>query len=141
MRTKGTEPEKTLRRALRASRTRYRTNYGVLPGSPDAVVPELKIAVFVHGCFWHGCACRSLPRTNRSWWKKKIEANRRRDARDQKRLRRAGWTVAVFWEHDDFFRMTRRLESLLVSSRAKKAKTTTRRPSRSGRGGSRTHTP
>lgn len=113
VRTKGTTPEIALRSVLRASRTRYKSNYGLLPGSPDFVLPEHRAVVFVHGCFWHGCPCRSLPKRNRAWWRNKIQANRRRDGRDQRRLRRAGWRVMVVWEHDDISRMTKRLSSFL----------------------------
>jgi len=113
VKTKGTGPEKAVRTLLRASGTRYRSNWKGLPGTPDFVLWEHKAVVFVHGCFWHGCPCRSLPKRNRAWWRRKIEANRRRDRRDQRRLRRAGWRVMVVREHDEISRTARRLSSFL----------------------------
>jgi DNA mismatch endonuclease (patch repair protein) len=62
-------------------------------GKPDFAWPRLMVAVFVDGCFWHGCTCKYLPRTRTKFWRDKIENNRRRDLRVSRRLRRAGWTV------------------------------------------------
>jgi DNA mismatch endonuclease (patch repair protein) len=62
-------------------------------GKPDFAWPGLKVAVFVDGCFWHGCGCKYLPRTNTAFWRNKIETNIRRDRRVAGSLRRDGWTV------------------------------------------------
>lgn len=70
----------------------YRKHWKVA-GKPDFAWPGKKIAVFVDGCFWHGCRCKYLPRTNTEFWSKKIEANRRRDLRVAQFLRREGWKV------------------------------------------------
>lgn len=71
-----------------------------IEGHPDFVFPALHIAVFVDGCFWHGCpSCFRLPRSRRSFWKQKIERNRARDRRVRARLRRQGWSVLSVWEH------------------------------------------
>jgi DNA mismatch endonuclease (patch repair protein) len=71
----------------------YRKHWPV-PGKPDFAWPGRKIAVFVDGCFWHGCAkCRPLPTSNVEFWKNKIETNRRRDQRITRLLRGLGWTV------------------------------------------------
>lgn len=71
----------------------YRKHWPV-EGRPDFAWPRLKVAVFVNGCFWHGCArCRSLPSTNRKFWKQKIESNQQRDRRVTRRLRCLGWCV------------------------------------------------
>jgi DNA mismatch endonuclease (patch repair protein) len=70
----------------------YRKQWSV-DGRPDFAWPGLKVAVFVDGCFWHGCTCKYLPRSNTRFWKNKIETNRRRDRRVSARLRRAGWAV------------------------------------------------
>ena len=70
----------------------YRKHWPV-PGKPDFAWPGRKVAVFVDGCFWHGCSCKRLPRTNTDFWREKIEANRRRDRRVNAALRREGWTV------------------------------------------------
>jgi DNA mismatch endonuclease (patch repair protein) len=116
VRTRGTTPEKAFRSVLRASGTRYRSNWRQLPGTPDFVLPEHRTAVFVHGCFWHACSkCKSVPKRNRAFWKAKLEANRRRDARKLRALQRAGWRTLVLWEHDSEKRMNERLMSFLGS--------------------------
>ena len=72
-----------------------------LPGSPDFVFDSERVAVFVDGCFWHGCKrCRNIPASNRRFWQEKIEGNRRRDRRVSRALRRDGWSVVRIWEHD-----------------------------------------
>jgi DNA mismatch endonuclease (patch repair protein) len=70
----------------------YRKHWAVL-GKPDFAWPCRKVAVFVDGCFWHGCSCKYLPRSNTEFWRNKIEANRRRDRRVSEKLRADGWTV------------------------------------------------
>lgn len=71
----------------------YRKHWRV-DGKPDFAWPGLMVAVFVDGCFWHGCTrCKYLPRTNTKFWRDKIETNQLRDRRVSERLRRAGWTV------------------------------------------------
>jgi DNA mismatch endonuclease (patch repair protein) len=70
-------------------------------GRPDFVFFEHKLAVFVDGCFWHGCAIHSkIPTTNRSFWQKKISTNRARDLVVTKTLKKRGWRVMRLWEHD-----------------------------------------
>src|ERR1051325_6854141 len=88
-----TTTEIPLAKLLRAARlTGYRRHWPIL-GKPDFAWPNRKIAVFVDGCFWHGCSCKYLPRTNTTFWREKIAANRRRDRRVAQFLRRDGWTV------------------------------------------------
>jgi DNA mismatch endonuclease, patch repair protein len=70
----------------------YRKHWPVA-GKPDFAWPGRKVAVFVDGCFWHGCRCKTLPRTNAKFWRDKIENNRRRDRRVSRALRRDGWIV------------------------------------------------
>src|ERR1700675_3061556 len=70
----------------------YRKHWPVV-GKPDFAWPCRKVAVFVDGCFWHGCRCKYLPRTNTGFWRNKIETNKRRDRRVYQALRRAGWAV------------------------------------------------
>ena len=78
----------------------WRRNYRIL-GSPDFVFPQAKLAVFVDGCFWHGCPKHGrVPKTNVSYWKPKIEGNIARDRRVSRQLRAAGWSVLRIWEHD-----------------------------------------
>lgn len=76
----------------------YRKHWPIA-GKPDFAWPGRKIAVFVDGCFWHGCAkCKSLPTSNVEFWKNKIERNQKRDRRITRLLRRQGWKVARIWE-------------------------------------------
>ncbi len=90
-----TKPELTLRRALNGSLLRRRRD--TLPGKPDALLPG--VAVFVHGCFWHGCPRHYRePRSNVAFWRAKLAGNRRRDVKVRRRLNRMGWSVAVVWE-------------------------------------------
>lgn len=101
VRSKGTEPEQHLRRFLIDQGFKFSTNCSYLPGSPDIVFTEQKVAVFVHGCFWHGHAgCRraTIPQRNRSLWTAKIHANIKRDRRASRALRNAGWSVLTIWE-------------------------------------------
>jgi DNA mismatch endonuclease (patch repair protein) len=70
-------------------------------GNPDFVFTESMLAVFVDGCFWHGCRrCGHIPKTNREFWAEKVDRNRSRDKRNTSKLRRHGFTVLRFWEHD-----------------------------------------
>ncbi len=72
-----------------------------LPGSPDFLFPDNKLAVFVDGCFWHGCPrCYRRPKSNRKFWDEKIQQNRKRDRKVTSHLRRTGWRVIRVWEHD-----------------------------------------
>ena len=70
-------------------------------GKPDFVYPKFKIAIFVDGCFWHGCSkhCR-LPSTNKKYWISKIEGNKKRDKKITNALRKKGWRVIRIWEHE-----------------------------------------
>lgn len=82
-----------------------------LPGRPDFVFPQLKTAVFVDGCFWHGCPKHGTrPKTNAKFWREKIARNRARDRRVNRLLRAKGWTVLRIWEHE----LKRRNEPRLI---------------------------
>ncbi len=95
---RGTAPERRVASILRALGIRYRAQ-GDLPGKPDFVLPQLRAALFVQGCFWHGHGCRSkTPVTNRLYWTRKLMRNRRRDRRVRRALNGRGWTVLVLWE-------------------------------------------
>lgn len=102
VRQHGTEIELKLRRALWVAGLRYRLKTKQhLPGSPDLVFPGAKVAVFVDGCFWHGCPRHgSHPKTRPEFWATKISRNRERDAQVDEDLSRMGWHVMRFWEHD-----------------------------------------
>ena len=97
---KNTKPEIAVRKALHRMGYRFRLHSKRLPGKPDLVFPKHQAAVFVNGCFWHGHDCHlfRLPATRSDFWREKIEANRKRDARNRERLRDEGWRVAEIWE-------------------------------------------
>jgi len=101
VKNKGTQPEEKVACILRTLRVRYRRNVKSLPGEPDFVVPSAKTVIFVHGCFWHNhlnCNRASLPKTNRSFWRQKIETNKRRDLRKNRLLRKDGWHIITIWQ-------------------------------------------
>lgn len=100
-----TKPELALRKALHAQGFRYRVDQPVLPKSrrrADMVFSRAKVAVFVHGCFWHGCPVHATkPKANAEWWEEKLGKNVERDAATRAELESAGWTVVQVWEHED----------------------------------------
>lgn len=103
VRSRDTGAELALRRALFARGLRYRLHRKDLPGSPDIVFPSARLAVFVHGCFWHGHDCprgARAPKSNAEYWSAKIARTRIRDARNAAALMAAGWRVLVVWECD-----------------------------------------
>lgn len=95
-----TAPELKLRMALHRQGLRYVIGDTRLPGSPDIVFPRHRVALFVHGCFWHGHDCRQgrAPGSNQSFWLPKLEANKRRDASKHHQLEELGWRVITVWE-------------------------------------------
>jgi|SRR3972149_1237664 len=98
---KDTAPELTLRKALWAMGIRgYRKNWKFVPGRPDMAFPSKKLAVFVHGCYWHRCpACKlPIPKNNSDFWRVKFRANKLRDKRKIKELQKIGWRTMVIWE-------------------------------------------
>lgn len=100
-RSKNTKPELKVRAALRAAGlTGYRLHWKKAPGRPDICFPGRRVAIFVHGCFWHRCphCSPSRPKTHPEFWEAKFERNRARDARDCALLVSSGWTVVVVWE-------------------------------------------
>lgn len=102
VRAKDTKPEIAVRQVMHALGYRFRLHRRNLPGCPDIVLPRHRLAVFVQGCFWHGCSdCsrgRQRPRTNSDFWEAKLAANRARDARNQLALKAANWSVIEVWE-------------------------------------------
>ena len=100
IRGKDTKPEMVLRRALHRADFRYRLHVQDLPGRPDIVLPKHRLAIFVHGCFWHHHNCPAFvwPKTRAAFWREKIEANVARDRKARAALRRAGWRTMVVWE-------------------------------------------
>jgi DNA mismatch endonuclease (patch repair protein) len=102
IRSKGNlETEVSLIRLFRKHRvTGWRRNQHI-SGHPDFIFKEMRIAVFVDGCFWHGCPKHgTMPRSNRIYWKRKLERNFRRDRTVSRELRRDGWTVLRIWQHE-----------------------------------------
>ena len=105
-RRRDTKPELLIRRALHASGLRYRVDYAPLASDrrrrADIVFTRAKVAVFVDGCFWHGCPTHFvMPKSNVDYWAPKIQRNMARDAETTHRLEDGGWTVLRFWEHED----------------------------------------
>jgi DNA mismatch endonuclease (patch repair protein) len=97
----GTGPELAVRKLIWSLGGRYRLNRADLPGKPDIVLPGRRLAVFVHGCFWHGHDCARgarVPKSNRAYWTAKVARNRARDGAATAALRAAGWRVEVVWE-------------------------------------------
>lgn len=101
IRGRDTAPELAFRRALRARGIGYRLQARDLPGRPDLVFRGARLAVFVHGCFWHrhgGCRLASTPKSSTSFWSAKFAANVARDRRSVERLGALGWRVGIVWE-------------------------------------------
>ena len=102
MPTKSTGPELRLRREMHRLGMRYRLHPKHLPGRPDVALTSARIAIFVDGCFWHGCPEHgTAPKNNREWWSNKISANIARDRHKDLQLAQLGWLVIHIWEHDD----------------------------------------
>ena len=100
---RNTTPELTVRKALTKVGARYRLHRKDLPGKPDIVLPGRKLALFVHGCFWHGHDCARgarVPKQNRDYWIEKIGRNRDRDEASREALTALGWRVETLWECD-----------------------------------------
>lgn len=115
IKSKDTGPELAMALALRCAgvRTFSRSNEG-LPGRPDFVFRRAKLAVFVHGCFWHLCPRHyKAPAPDRVDWARKMDRNRRRDVRVRRQLRRMGWRTMVVWEHEVPARAARRVKRRL----------------------------
>ncbi|HET6725981.1 MAG TPA: very short patch repair endonuclease [Gammaproteobacteria bacterium] len=94
-------PELKLRRIVHRMGFRYRLHVKELPGQPDLVFPSRRAIIFMHGCFWHrhsGCKLARLPKSKLDFWGPKLEANKKRDCRNQQLLKDLGWRVLVVWE-------------------------------------------
>ena len=100
-----TKPELRVRRAVHRRGLRYRVDRSPVPGvrsRADLVFGPTKVAVYVDGCYWHGCPIHATtPKSNREWWETKLAANVARDKRATEALVAAGWMVLRFWEHED----------------------------------------
>ena len=103
VRSRDTAPEMVVRRFLHAAGLRFRLHDRCLPGIPDLVFPSRRVALFVHGCFWHqhpdpSCALARRPKSRHDFWSAKFAANVARDARVADELARRGWGVFTVWE-------------------------------------------
>jgi DNA mismatch endonuclease (patch repair protein) len=133
-----TQPEVRLRKHLHGTGHRYRLHPRDLPGRPDIAFPKERLAVFVDGCFWHGCPVHyQPPASNASFWRAKLDENRERDRRRRARLAARGWAVLRFWEHEvysDLARCSTRVDSELQRLRRAPVQPLDRGP-RQARGG------
>ncbi len=104
-RQRDTAPEMALRSAIHRRGLRYRVDVSPIEGlgrRADVVFRPTRVAVFVDGCFWHGCPIHGTwPKANAEFWREKIERNRQRDADTDRRLAEVGWKVIRVWEHED----------------------------------------
>lgn len=122
-RARDTSPEVALRRALRAKGlVGYRLHPRSVPGRPDVAYLGRRVAVFVHGCFWHACPTCALPtpRSNSRFWEAKFARNRARDEAKAAALGSAGWRVVTVWEHEilaDPTRAARRVQKAIERQR------------------------
>lgn len=100
IRGRDTTPELVLRSALHRAGFRFRLHARVLPGRPDIVLPKHRLAIFVHGCFWHHHRCPAFvwPKTRATFWREKIEGNVARDRKVRAAMNRLGWRTMVVWE-------------------------------------------
>lgn len=103
IRGRNTSPELAVRRAVHAAGLRYRLHARDLPGRPDLVFRSRRLAVFVHGCFWHqhpdpSCKLARMPKSKLEFWRPKLEGNRARDLRTRGELEALGWLVLEVWE-------------------------------------------
>jgi DNA mismatch endonuclease, patch repair protein len=101
VRSTNTRPELAVRRVLHRLGYRFRLHSNDLPGKPDVILPKWRVAVLVHGCFWHHhrrCPKATLPKSHVLFWTRKLNDNRRRDRKVQRQLNNLGWRVCVVWE-------------------------------------------
>ena len=119
VRDRDTKPELRVRKALHAAGLRYRLHAKGLPGRPDIVFRSRRIALFVHGCFWHQhpaptCRLSRMPKSRLGFWRPKLESNRARDQKNRSLLEEEGWTVIEIWECEtkDSNRISQVIESI-----------------------------
>ena len=123
VRSKDTKPELAVRRLTHSLGYRYRLHNHKLPGCPDLVFASRKKVIFVHGCFWHRhprCKNTRWPKSRLDFWKPKLEANRKRDLSNQRKLRGIGWEYLVVWgcETRDVERLSGKIVEFLEDAQA-----------------------
>ncbi len=125
VRSKNTDSELALRRAVWKEGLRYRLHTR-LPGTPDIAFPGARVAVFVDGCFWHGCPEHyTRPVRNAEFWRAKLKRNQARDKRVDRELDVAGWLVVRIWEHelrDDLNACVRRVRRAVSRRRGQRSR-------------------
>ncbi|MFE4656002.1 very short patch repair endonuclease [Streptomyces hydrogenans] len=123
IRSRDTKPEQLVRRLLHAQGLRYRVAARPLPSlrrTADIVFRPVKVAVFIDGCYWHGCPEHYVaPRTNPGYWSGKVAGNMARDGDTDQRLQEAGWTVLRFWEHESPEECATRIAAVVETRRAR----------------------
>lgn len=102
IKSKDTSIELLVRKKLHSLGYRFRVNYKLLPGKPDIAFTKKRIAVFIHGCFWHGhevgCRYSHKPQSRQEYWNEKISKTKKRDIAHTKELSESGWKVVIIWE-------------------------------------------
>ncbi|MCX4666986.1 very short patch repair endonuclease [Streptomyces sp. NBC_01381] len=120
-RSRDTKPEVAVRRLLHAAGLRYRLQRrvpGMARNTIDIAFPGPRVAVFIDGCFWHGCPEHATyPKANSQFWHEKINKNAGRDARTTAHLESLGWTVLRFWEHEKPEQVATQVEAVLQSAK------------------------
>jgi len=115
--SRDTKPELALRSAVHARGLRYRVSAKPLAGvrrTADLVFTRAKVAVFLDGCFWHGCPeHHTVASANAKFWADKVDGNRKRDRDTDSRLAEAGWVSVRIWEHEDVAEAARRVEEIV----------------------------
>jgi DNA mismatch endonuclease (patch repair protein) len=135
VRSSATKPELAVRRLIWSLGGRYRLNSAALPGKPDIVLAGRRLAIFVHGCFWHGHDCARgarVPKANRDYWIAKVARNRERDGAARVALETKGWRVETVWECElrDEAALKSRLDRVITRPSPLQAKPNTRSPRR-----------
>jgi DNA mismatch endonuclease (patch repair protein) len=101
IRARDTAPELAVRRTAHRMGFRFRLYRKDLPGRPDLAFIKRRLAIFVHGCFWHrhsGCSNATMPKTRTEFWRRKFQSNIERDARNRVELTKIGWRTSIIWE-------------------------------------------
>ncbi|WP_240468239.1 very short patch repair endonuclease [Streptomyces dangxiongensis] len=123
IRSRDTQPEKLIRRLVHAQGLRYRVAARPLPDlrrTADMVFRRVKVAVFIDGCYWHGCPEHYVPpKTNSDYWSEKVMRNIRRDRDTDQRLKEAGWLVLRFWEHEPSETCAQQIAETVAERRSK----------------------
>jgi DNA mismatch endonuclease (patch repair protein) len=126
-----TGPELALRRELHRRGIRFRLHRRDLPGTPDIVLCRVRVAVFVDGCFWHGCPEHGgIPKNNHKWWAEKLEKNRERDEQKDRELSGLGWLPFHVWEHESVPEAADRIERLWLGRESNIAEIRASEPSK-----------